>query len=386
MSRISIDELKTLVEQQGLCLSIYTPMVRQGAETIQNPIRYKNSIKQAKLLLQEFNIEEKEVLQFLKPAMELDQEDFWQHQDEGLAVFVSDGFIRYYHLPWTCDDLVILSDRFHLKPLLPLVTDDRSFYILTLAQKQVRFLEADRYSVREIEIEGLPKTLDEALSYDDTAKEGQFRIQTSKGGTNNTAIQPGSFHGQGSPDRDEQQKDILQFFYIIDGVLQEHLRESRAPLVLVGVEYLLPLYREANTYPHLLEEGITESAKVLTPEELHAEALPLLEPYFFAEQQKAMERYQELSNTDKISTDLAETVAAAYYGRVDQLFVAVGVQQWGIFDQENNELKVHDPAEIGDEDLLNSAAIQTLLNGGKVFVVDPDQVPNTAPLAAIFRY
>jgi hypothetical protein len=26
--------------------------------------------------------------------------------------------------------------------------------------------------------------------------------------------------------------------------------------VLAGVEYLLPIYREANTYPHLLAEGI----------------------------------------------------------------------------------------------------------------------------------
>lgn len=41
--------------------------------------------------------------------------------------------------------------------------------------------------------------------------------------------------------------------------------------------------------------------------------------------------------------------------------------------------------EPGDEDLLNAAAIQTLLNGGTVYAVEPEQVPDTAPLAAIFR-
>lgn len=384
MSQISIDKLKFLTEQQqGLCISLYIPMIRAGAEVLQNPIRYKNLLKKAEILLQEYNLRDSEVSELLQPAMTLDQEDFWQHQDQGLAVFVSEGFLRYYQLPSSFDELVIVSDRFHLKPLLPLVTDDEEFYILTLSQKQVKFLEASRYSVREVEVEGMPKSLEEALLYDETSKDGQFRIQTSKGGA---SPQPGSFHGQGSPDRDQHQKDILQFFHIIDDALQEHLRERRSPLILVGVEYLLPLYREANTYPHLLEEGLTESAKVLTPEELHTRALPLIEPYFFQERENALKRYQELSDTEKTSTDLAETVAAAYYGRVEHLFVAVGVQRWGSFDEQNNELEVHDTPEIGDEDLLNSAAIQTLLNGGTVYAVEPDQVPDTAPLAAIFRY
>jgi hypothetical protein len=62
------------------------------------------------------------------------------------------------------------------------------------------------------------------------------------------------------------------------------------------------------------------------------------------------------------------------------------VQEWGNFDPQANELKIHADAEPGDEDLLNSAAIQTLLNGGSVYAVEPDQVPDQALLAAVFRY
>ena len=40
----------------------------------------------------------------------------------------------------------------------------------------------------------------------------------------------------------------------------------------------------------------------------------------------------------------------------------------------------------GDEDLLDLAAIQTLLHDGPVYAVEPEQVPGDGPLAALFRY
>jgi hypothetical protein len=40
----------------------------------------------------------------------------------------------------------------------------------------------------------------------------------------------------------------------------------------------------------------------------------------------------------------------------------------------------------GDDDKINEAAIQTLLHGGQVFVVGPDQMPDRAALAAVMRY
>jgi len=40
----------------------------------------------------------------------------------------------------------------------------------------------------------------------------------------------------------------------------------------------------------------------------------------------------------------------------------------------------------GDEDLLEFAAIQTLLNGGTGYRVAAEKIPDTDPLAAVFRY
>lgn len=385
MSFISLEELKTLVEQTSPCVSIYMPTTTAGSETRQNPIRLKNLLRQVESHLQEqYSLRHSEISSLLQPAVDLDQDEFWQNQDEGVAIFLTNGFMRHYSLPLKFEELVVVSNQFHLKPLLPLLTGDGQFYILALNQKQVRFLEATRYRIREVDVPGMPQSVEEALQYDETAKDGQFRRGTSAG--NPRSQQAGSFHGQGSPDQDDRKQEILQFFHEVDRVLHPILQDQRAPLVVAGVEYLIPIYQEANTYQHLLSESITENPEVLKPEELHARALTIVEPIFTEAERVAVEHYQEMIATGKTSTDLAETVPAAFYGRVEQLFVAVGTQKWGYFDPEANQIQIHGDGQPGDEDLLNTAAIQTLLNGGTVYAVEPEKIPDAAPLAAVFRY
>jgi len=389
MPLLSLDELKTLVESpQSPCISIYMPMQKAGPEIRQNPIRFKNLIREAEERLDAMGIRHTEAVDFLQPAKELDTAEFWEHQDHGLAIFISPTVFRYYQLPMEFQELVVVSDQFHLKPLLHLINNDGRFYVLALSQDNVRFFEATRYSVNEVEVPNMPKSLDEALGYDETAKEGQFRIATSKGGTSNPFSQPGSFHGQGSPDRDEHQKSILQFFHLIDDALQEKLKHQKAPLVLAGVEYLFPIYMETNEYPHLLEEGIHVNVDIVKPEELLEQALPLVEPVFHQANQEAIERYQELAGADtgKASSDVKEIIPAAYYQRVDSLFVPVGRQLWGDFDPETMAVDFHPEPEPDDEDMLDFAAIHTLLNGGTVYAVAPEQMPEQALAAAIFRY
>jgi hypothetical protein len=389
MPLLSLDELKTLVKKpQTPCVSIYMPTQKAGPDIRQNPIRFKNLIREAQERLDAIGIRHEEAMEWMKSAQELDSSEFWENQDHGLAIFVSPEVFRYYSVPFEFQELVVVTDRFHLKPLLHLINNDGQFYILALSQKDVRFFEGTRSSVKEVELENIPKNIDEALGHDETAREGQFRIATSKGGTSNSFAQPGAFHGQGSPDRDKHQEDILQFFHAIDAGLHEKLRNKKAPLVLAGVEYLLPIYKEANTYQALVEEGITGNPENLKPEELHDQAWQIVEPVFEQTQQSAVERYYEMAGADtgKASSDIKEIISAAYYQRVDSLIVAVGLQYWGHFDSETMTVHLHPEPQPDDEDMLDFAAIHTLLNGGTVYAVEPDKVPDGAPAAAIFRY
>ncbi|MBD2002213.1 MULTISPECIES: hypothetical protein [Cyanophyceae] len=385
MSFLSIEELKELVEQpQGLCVSIYMPTVQLSSETQQNSVRFKNILRQAEAELKKYELHPTDPSQFLQPASELDEDEFWQQQNAGLALFISEGFFRFYRVPIDLIELVVVSDRFHLKPLIPLLSGDDRFYILTLGQRDVRLVECNRYGItREVEIEGLPKSMDEALQYDETAKDEQRRQGA---GAGRSALQAGgSYHGQGG-ERENVKEDLLQYFLLVDKSLHDFFRNRRSPLVLAGVSYLLPIYHEANTYNFIVEEGIQHNTKERTAEELHAEAWAIIEPQFKADQEKAIDYYHESIAAGKGSNDLNEVIQGAFYGRVEQLFVPICVQRWGHFDPDSMELEIHNEARPGDEDLLNAAAIQTIFHGGTVYAVEPEKVPDNTPVAAVFRY
>jgi hypothetical protein len=383
MKLFSIEEAKILIEQpKGTCVSIYMPTHKLGTQTQQDPIRFKNLLKEAEDKLIETGMRPQDARDMLARAQELDDYQFWQHQSDGLAIFIADNFFSYYQVPLNFDELVVVTDRFHLKPLLQLLTNDGRFYLLALSQNQIRLFQGTRYSVSEIELEDVPQSIAEALRYDDPEKQLQFHTGTSQGGGGDRAA---IFHGQGAGE-DDQKENILRYFRQVDSGIQELLKNQQCPLVLAGVEYLFPIYKEANNYPHLIDGGVTGNPDISKPEELHAQAWEVVQPHFEKNQQKLVERYQELAGTGQTSDNISEVVPAAYFQRVDSLFVGIGIQKWGSFDPEKNQVEIHDQQQTGDEDLMDLAAIHTLINSGTVYAVDPESVPGKSPIAGIFRY
>jgi hypothetical protein len=193
------------------------------------------------------------------------------------------------------------------------------------------------------------------------------------------------FHGHGIV-ANEQKQNILRYFQKVNRGLGEMLKDEQSPLVLAGVEYLLPIYGEANSYPHMMGQGITGNPETLSAKELHEQAWAIVQPRFQEAQQAAVAQYEQLSSTEQASHDIRTIVPAAHYGRVDTLFVAVGLQHWGAFDPQTDTIDIHGEEKPGDEDLLDLAAVQTLLHGGRVYAKEPEKVPDGAPLAAVFRY
>jgi hypothetical protein len=66
--------------------------------------------------------------------------------------------------------------------------------------------------------------------------------------------------------------------------------------------------------------------------------------------------------------------------------VATDRQEWGVYEVHRDAVQRFPEARPGAEDLLDTAAIHTLLKGGAVFSVEPEAVPEGPPVAAVFRY
>jgi hypothetical protein len=385
MRILSDAELKTLAQDhEGPCISIFMPTHRGGAGTQQDRIRLKNLLAEAEDSLIDGWLRRSEARSLLEPARELlENEVFWQHQSDSLAVFVSQDAFHYYQMPFKLEELLIVGQKFHLKPLLPLLSGDGRFYVLALSQNEVRLLQGTRDSIDEVALEDVPDSLSDALSYDDIEKRLQFRTQSRGEGGRRGHV--AVFHGHGAGP-DFAKNNILRFFHLVDEGISKLFGGERSPLVLAGVDYLHPIYREANTYTHLLDEGIEGNPQYLSARELHEEAWGIVRPIFRASQRDALAKYEELEGTGLTSGDVSKIVVAAHNGRVKTLFVALGQQQFGLFDVETGAVWLRDDSQPSSDDLLDLAAIQTLLNGGAVYAVEPEEVPGGTLLAAVFRY
>jgi hypothetical protein len=379
-------ELQNLLEQsEEPCISLYLSIDRLGLEYKQNLNQLKKMLRQAKNILTAKGLSAAEIKTFLKPALALpDDPAFWEHREDGLALFCSSKLFKFFRLPYKTEDMLMVGSHFYLKPLLPLINSNQRFYILALSQNAVRLLEATRYTVRQLTLpEAVPTSLAEATRYDETEIELQFRpgpVLASRS-KQPTAV----YYGHGGATEVEKE-NLLLYFYQIDRGLQTIFNHQEAPLVLAGVGYLLPVYRQANTYAHLLEQGIAGNPEELSAEELHNKALPLVQPYLMALESAALVNYQELAGTGLTSTDIKEIIPAAHQGRVAQLFVATNRHQWGAFDPAKTQVAMHSTVIAGDEELLNLAIIQTLLNKGVVHTMLAGSVPGEGMLAAIYRY
>jgi hypothetical protein len=381
------DEFKTLVAVQTagcVSISIYMPTYRAGrAEVQQNQIRLKKMLREAQERLEKSGLRRPEAEDYLRPIAGLvDDSSFWVEAGDGLAVFLAKDYFRYFRLPVAFPELLETAESFHIRPLLPMLAADGRFYVLALSQNAVRLLQCTRFGFHELDIAGkIPRSLAEALRYDDTDREFQYHAHFGVRGLDSPTV---SAHG---PDVEDTKDNLLRFFQMLDrGLKRGFLNDETAPLVVIGVDYLFPIYKQANTYAGLLDKPFDGNPDKMSAADLHRHGLGAVEPYFGEKQAEARRLYSELTGLGRTTDKLSKIVSDSYHGRVQTLFVANDRQKWGSYDPATDKVTVRTRAKSCDQDLLDFAAAHTLAHRGEVYAVDIEQVPGKKPIAAALRY
>ena len=408
MTHVSREDLRTLKEEASPpCISLYLPTFRGGAETLQSPIRLKNLLRASEEQLEALGKDEAEPLangfrgksgELLAEARRLvDDAGFWQRQSDGLAVFVAPGVFRTFSVPVSFPELALVGERFHLAPLLRLLEDDGPFHVLALAQKGVRLFEATQHTIRELDLGKVPRSVQEALNYDQTEHSLQYHSvpatpqtigsrgrPSAAGQAVNTGRHKAMFHGHGVVETDAKEQ-VQRFIQVVDDALLAHLGARTLPLVVAAVDYELAMYRQYSKHPKLVSGGIEGNPQLLSPDQLRELAWREVRPVFLEERKRDARRYVDLAGTPKVSGDLEEVLLAGIDGRVEALFVDTSDHRWGRFDVAERNVETREGRQPGDEDLVDRAALECLFHGGTVHALTA-HTPSGGPVAAIFRY
>lgn len=383
MDPIRTKDLRQLAtSSEPLCVSIFLPTFRAGAETRQNRTRLKHLVDQAQARMARMGVPEAAADGLLQPARDLlDDAGFWEHMSDGLALFVGAETFRCWRLRHPVLEQVTVGRHFALRPLIPLLLLEGSFFVLALSINQVRLLEVGRDGVRRIDLGAVPGNMEEALGN----AVFQADLQMHGGGPVRLGHRGSTFHG-GEPDEEHFKKDLATYFRRVAEGVELLLAGRSEPIVLATDKASFPLFRRVVLDKRLLAKGVTGNPDHLTDGELCARAREVVEPWWRSETNAELARFRELVGAGRGLASPGEILPAAQEGRVEVLLVSEGAEVQGTFDPENGSVEVHAQHEPGDDDLLDRAVALTLANAGRVFALPAAEATAGTTAAAILRY
>ena len=391
MKLLTLKELEELYQiTNENAISIYLPTHKAGKEVLnQKDARtLKNHYQQIKKKLAGKGMHENEIENLLQPINQLINDgNFWRQQLGGLAIFLSDGFFRYYRLPIPFEEFRLMTTSFYLKPLAQTFSDDEYYFILALSLQNIRLYEANKYFIHEIDLQELfPDGVEEILNYYEFEKSLQMRSQ--QGGMNSG--DNAQYYGQGGSKQDVTPY-IEEYFRKIDEGLGRVMTSNPQPMVLAAVDYLHPIFKKVTKTSKVVDKGIMGNPDHLKADELHVQANQIMEPFFKKQRNTRFDKYKELEGTGKTSNDIKEIAKAAMNGRIEALFAQKGNVVWGKIYENNGDqrIELHKEFESGDNCLIDQSIVKTLLNGGETYLVENDnssEVYDKTGIAALFRY
>lgn len=378
--------LALLADYEPPCISLLQPTHRYFPDNQQDPIRYRNLLRDVEISLRQ-KYPTREIRSLLEPFQPLARDHhFWNHRTDGLAIFSSPETFQVFELQRPVEELLIVAGRFHTKPLLRILQSADRYQVLAVNRHEVKLYEGNRYVLDPIELTEVPSTLTQALGEELT--EHHLTVASYGAGPARAAGSgaPPSVHGHGGK-KDEVDLDRDRFFRTIDrAILEHHSRPSGLPLLLATLtEYHTP-FRAVSHNPFLLDQGIQINPDAVDLEQLRALAWEKIEPIYLARLARLKENYQAARSRQMASDDLPQVAQAAAAGRVGTLLVEADRVFPGRFDPQTGQLEQGDLIDPDIGDLVDHLAQTVLRMKGEVVVVPAERMPSATGVAATYRF
>jgi hypothetical protein len=297
----------------------------------------------------------------------------------GRVVFRSLGVFRQFAVTEPVKPASQVGECFEILPLLAELHLPAEFYVLCLSKKDVEMFRCSGLHAERVKLPaGVPETLEEALGF----KPPDHDLENRAAAGNSTGAMHAVRFGTGSGD-ERQGAYLADFYKAVDRGVRELLGAvSAAPLVLAGVEEDIVLYRSNNRYSHLLDQGAHGSRGMAMDAGILLQAYSIVRSEYSEHAVRALQDSKERVAPARYSTSLTIILRAAAEGRVASLYIDKGARIYGTFEG----IRGDGGWNGGEQDLLNTAAVETIRQGGTAFALPSGRIPDGARIAAILRF
>jgi hypothetical protein len=371
-----------LSDHEPPCLSLYQSTHRRHPENQQDPVRFRNLVKELEASLrQKYPTAEARLLLEPFDALAHDAE-FWNHTLDGLAVLGGPGIFRALRIPQSVAELVVVADSFHTKPLRRCLQSVDRYQVLGLSLDKMRLFAGNRHALDELDLApGVPRTIADALGAELTEPHQTVASYGGVGGASNRM-----HHSHGGK-ADEADIDAERFFRAVDrAVLAHYSKPSGLPLILAASPEHHHLFHQVSQNPLLVPDGIRLNPDSLSADELRVLAWQAVEPRYQTRLLSLREEFEQARSKSVGSDDLAQVAEASASGRVETLLIDAERQIAGRLDGTTGRVELVNLSDPHIDDLLDDLGELVAKKGGTVLVIPTAGMPSRTGLAAIYRY
>jgi hypothetical protein len=380
------DEFRALAAvRTSSCVSLYAPISPLPQDASANRLMFKNLAKAALAQLTEAEFRKLVITRLaeqLAPVLGAknggteeehsppwqsgaNNDEIWRAPANGLGILANPDALRTFRLPHRPRPLAEVADRFHLTPLIRAMVQPQEILVLALSIESVRLLQiVVNLPVQRISIPDLPKDAEDATKRPSvTGRSPHGRIQGSEG-----------------------EKVLLGIYALkVDKALHPILEGRNTPMALAAAEPLASIFRKANSYRALLDEGIPGSPNSRSDAQLRDAALPFLDRLYAKEIQTTLSLFDALKPR-RATTDVSYAAHAATFDAIDRLVVDLDAVVPGLVSEVDGSVIYASSDNPETYSVIDEVARRALAHGARVFGANRDELPGRAPLVAILRF
>lgn len=363
------------------CLSLYQPTHRRQPDRRQDSIRFRNLVKSLDESLRR-DARARDVTALLAPFHALAEDSaFWNHGQDGLAVFGAHDFFRVHQLPRSVPERTVIADGFHIKPLLRIVQSADRFHILGINRREACLFDGSRDDVTEVDlVPGVGRMVTDMPLGDINPRVPATKV------FDTTLGAPTTRQGTDAT-QDVVDHDTDLFFRTVDErITVHHSRPSGLPLVLAALPEHHHRFRSISQNPLLIDAAIDVYPDAISRDVLRERAWELMLPRYLQRLDRLVDAFHVAKARDLATDDLRSAATAAVTGRVATLMLEADRTVGGRIDPVTGAVTFDDVDRSDVDDVLDDLGEHVLRHGGDVVVVPVERMPSSTGIAATYRY
>lgn len=357
-------------------ISIYINTNIKKPDRLENPIHFKNLVKEAQDAIKHKELKGFKELFLLFKQMEEDAL-FWEGATEGMAILADEEECIVYKLPINVTNRAIVSDSFYIKPILKSYQLNGRYHVLGLNRDSFTLYEADRYGMHKVSLDEKDSTMEGVLGPEITPR--YQSVSRVSGGES-------VYRGHGGA-KDERKVDQERFFRHADVFIQEqYSKRYKIPLILVGLDEHQGEFRKISKNPYIVKESIKSDIDSMDEKTLHDKVQDVMEEIFKQQVKERMKIFTEAHSKDMGTDDVVQIARAITDNKVEVLYLEEDKIHSGRFDLNHATIIEGKSEEHYSGDIYDDMAEAVLSRGGEVVILEKGEMPTERDIAAVYRY